>query len=238
MAAPSNKTIDKAGTRLRDWHLAGAPEEDIEDPDFLAAGELVLEYRASMAPTLAKVTVGVRQFIASESSQVIVAQRLKRLPTILDKLARHPNMKLTRMQDIGGCRAILPGGLSEVVAVIRRMRKNSKTWQIRSIDDYGAEPRSTGYRAVHVTVERDGRLVEIQLRTRREHAWAVAVEQIGSRNGFPYLKDGKGPDDLLAYFRFVARLFAMQDRGITADDKTIARFQKLHERVAQTYTLS
>ena len=38
----------------------------------------------------------------------IVAQRLKRMPTIIDKLKRYsPNMQLTTMQDIGGVRAIL-----------------------------------------------------------------------------------------------------------------------------------
>jgi ppGpp synthetase/RelA/SpoT-type nucleotidyltranferase len=36
-----------------------------------------------------------------------VTQRLKRLPTIVDKLARHPNMQLTTMEDIGGVRAVL-----------------------------------------------------------------------------------------------------------------------------------
>jgi putative GTP pyrophosphokinase len=191
-----------------------------------------------VSPTLAKVTVGVRQFVSRESSQVIVAQRLKRLPTILDKLGRHPNMKLTRMQDIGGCRAILPGGVPEVAAVLRRMRRNAKTWHIRSIDDYGAEPRSTGYRAVHVTVERDGRLVEIQLRTPREHVWAMEVERVGARNGYLHLKDGNGPQDLVDYYRLLALIIAMQDRGITADDKLIARFRDAHQRVAQTYVLT
>ena len=45
----------------------------------------------------------VRKFPGS-----LVAQRLKRMPTIIDKLDRHPNMKLSTMQDIGGVRAVLP----------------------------------------------------------------------------------------------------------------------------------
>ena len=58
-----------------------------------------------------RLRVTLRGFADRESSEVIVSSRLKRLPTILDKLARHPNMKITRMQDIGGARVILPGGL-------------------------------------------------------------------------------------------------------------------------------
>src|SRR5437764_12039965 len=38
----------------------------------------------------------------------ICAQRLKRLSSIRVKLRRNPNMKLSQMQDIGGCRAIMP----------------------------------------------------------------------------------------------------------------------------------
>jgi len=40
--------------------------------------------------------------------QAIIAQRLKRLPSIDAKLRQHASwMKLTQMQDIGGCRAIV-----------------------------------------------------------------------------------------------------------------------------------
>jgi hypothetical protein len=35
-----------------------------------------------------------------------VAQRLKRLPTILDKLTRIPTMSVTTMHDLGGCRVV------------------------------------------------------------------------------------------------------------------------------------
>ena len=37
----------------------------------------------------------------------LVAQRLKRAPSIIDKLKRFPNMALTKMQDIGGLRAVV-----------------------------------------------------------------------------------------------------------------------------------
>jgi hypothetical protein len=40
-------------------------------------------------------------------TQAIVAQRIKRLSSIESKLRRNPNMKLSQMQDLGGCRAVL-----------------------------------------------------------------------------------------------------------------------------------
>jgi ppGpp synthetase/RelA/SpoT-type nucleotidyltranferase len=37
------------------------------------------------------------------SNVAIVAQRLKRFESIASKLVREPNMKLSQMQDLGGC---------------------------------------------------------------------------------------------------------------------------------------
>jgi putative GTP pyrophosphokinase len=65
------------------------------------------------------------------------------------------------MQDIGGIRALLPS-LSHVYAVSRRLRK---TWTIIRVRDYTAEPKPSGYRALHLTVRRGGYPVEVQLRT-------------------------------------------------------------------------
>jgi hypothetical protein len=49
---------------------------------------------------------GLRYFVAEAADgSVIVGQRLKRLETIHDKLER---MSLSRMDDLGGCRAVLP----------------------------------------------------------------------------------------------------------------------------------
>jgi hypothetical protein len=71
-----------------------------------------------------------------------VGQRLKRELQIIDKLARHPGMKLARMQDIGGCRAVLSGGTSDVYGVVERMHQ--ARWDIRGeIDDYIASPPLT-----------------------------------------------------------------------------------------------
>ena len=46
--------------------------------------------------------------IAKNIPGSIVAQRLKRMPTIIDKLDRYPDMQLSTMQDIGGVRIIVP----------------------------------------------------------------------------------------------------------------------------------
>ena len=57
-------------------------------------------------------------------SNSLTAQRLKRVPSIINKLKRkyngHPaTMKLSQMQDIGGCRAVLSN-----VDLARKLHKN------------------------------------------------------------------------------------------------------------------
>ncbi len=45
--------------------------------------------------------MGLRSMVRTERCQIEVSQRLKRVPTIIDKLLREPTMQLANMQDIG-----------------------------------------------------------------------------------------------------------------------------------------
>lgn len=102
----SRSSVNNAGVYLRDYWRTLL----VEDADkFNRSLDIAWRYRAEFQTPLTKVVMGMRSFITTEGVPVVVAQRLKRLPTILDKLTRHPTMKLTYMQDIGGCRAIIPG---------------------------------------------------------------------------------------------------------------------------------
>ena len=64
-----------------------------------------------------------------------VAQRLKRVPAIMLKLVRFPNMDLSRMQYVGGCRAVLVDH-GEINGVAPRVRKN---WDISWPDFFAVD---------------------------------------------------------------------------------------------------
>lgn len=163
--------------------------------------------------------------VSSEGAPIIVAQRLKRLPTIVSKLARFEEMELARMQDVGGCRAIVPSR-KHVIGVTRRIRKN---WDVKRLNDYTLEPKETGYRAVHVVVLREGRLIEIQLRTPPQQIWATEVERAGSRAGF-LLKDGEGPPELVSAYEELAEEIAQL--GDEPDPEALQRlFMPVRDRV-------
>lgn len=155
----SKKRVNRAGDWLRD---CAAGVEPWDDERVEAEIAVIIAWRDEHADPLNLCIPDLQNWVEAESSTGIPpVQRLKRGPRMLEKLRRHPTMKLARMQDIGGARAVL-GSLNEVDAVAQRIRGN---WKVVREVDYCDTPREdTGYRALHVMVERDERVVEIQRR--------------------------------------------------------------------------
>lgn len=61
-------------------------------------------------------------------------------------------MALSKMEDIGGVRAVLRA--QGQVDAIRHEIERQKRWTVRRVRDYIAQPKEDGYRAIHVIVER------------------------------------------------------------------------------------
>ena len=179
----------------------------------------VSNFRSSHGYPLFAVTIHVRKNAQDVNPDAIVARRLKRLPTIIDKLERHPNMNVTTMQDLGGCRVILPT-ISDVDILVTRLEeaKRAQNKIVRSYDylrDPG--PQQTGYRGMHLVyeyhaskVEFRGSQVEVQIRTELQHAWSTAVETLDLFGG-TRLKYGSGEDELKRFFLVVSSLMALTE---------------------------
>jgi putative GTP pyrophosphokinase len=229
-AGYSRSAINRAGASLRNFWVGDQPPTD----EVVAAFVTMIAFRETFQEPLRKTAIGLRSMVKSEcpalripGAHIPVVQRLKRREQILRKLARFPDSQLSNMGDIGGCRAVLQTR-EEVEGVLRRIRRN---WQVHGrIRDTRDEPTDTGYRALHVIVVRDGRRVEIQLRTPHEHEWAVAVERTGMRLGYG-LKEGEGPADLLEYFRLAGQGLYLESIGSDADPRLMSDFLVMQERV-------
>jgi len=127
-------------------------------------------------------------------THAIVAQRIKRLSSITSKLRRNPNMKLSQMQDLGGCRAVLgtPRRVTDLVELYETAAAKNPTDRPEFLKkyDYIAEPKPDGYRSVHFVYKYrtkaagpaiyNGLRIELQLRSRLQHAWATAVETVST----------------------------------------------------------
>lgn len=206
--AESKSKINKAGKILT--------TDNFFDPEYQMALELANRWRACHAYPINTFQATLRQKVNQCSGESIVAQRLKRMPTIIDKLTRFPNMQLTTMQDIAGLRAILDN-VQDVKFVAQKYISN-KSFPHELIDqyDYITNPRDIdGYRSHHITYKYknkqnpayDGLRVEIQLRTRLQHVWATAVETMGTFLG-QALKSKQGDKAWLDFFAAVSSAFS------------------------------
>src|SRR4051794_11426867 len=95
----SREKINLAGN-----YLLGKPAPNLSDEDVF---EIINNWRVSHNFPLNTFQTRMRRLAKSVDSNCIVAQRIKRLSSIKHKLERFPKMKLSQIQDIGGCRAIV-----------------------------------------------------------------------------------------------------------------------------------
>jgi hypothetical protein len=143
----------------------------------------------------------------------ITVARLKRMLSIRGKLARL-NANLHQIQDLGGCRVILPSitNVRELLASYESAPKHD----LHSESPYIHKPKRGGYRCHHLIYKFrgegdseafNGRRIEIQVRTRLQHAWATAVEAMGLFRRED-LKGGNGDLDWLRFFELMSAEFA------------------------------
>ena len=85
--------------------------------------------------------------------------------------------------------------------------------------DYIQNPKASGYRSIHFIYkyknvenpDADGAKIELQVRTKLQHSWAMAVETAGLITSTP-LKSSLGSDEWLEFFKIVSSLFAIKEQ--------------------------
>lgn len=145
----------------------------------------------------------------------ITAARLKRMESIRRKLARGPHT-LLQMQDLAGCRIIAPT-MADVARMVERYRSDQLYYAVGREHDHIKRPKPDGYRSHHMILkptlpdgEAGRQQVEIQFRTRLQHAWATAVEAVGLVRGED-LKGGGGDAVWRRFFRLASADIALDE---------------------------
>jgi GTP pyrophosphokinase len=207
----------------RDGEERAVAEADLEALD--RAWEALTWWRSLHAHPLSLAAVNLRYHVRKADGHVDgrieVTQRLKRMITLIDKLAREEG-NVTQMHDIGGVRAVLPT-LRHIYAVRRRLLKS---WTIVRVRDYIAEPKIDGYRALHVIVQRRGYPIEVQLRTVAQDVWANIVEEQSRKSGIRF-KFGAGSADARSAFVALSDRLARFDRGELTPEELRAALKAL-----------
>ncbi|WP_088928054.1 RelA/SpoT domain-containing protein [Burkholderia multivorans] len=160
--------------------------------------------------------------ILGDQQQVLSAQRIKRLDSIMLKLHDREQMKLTQMQDIGGCRVILPT-IKQVYELCNMYRESPVVHEMLAPKDYINEPvPDTGYRSVHLKFRFQGRgasspwnglKVEMQIRTATQHRWATAVEAAGTLRGQMF-KSRRGDQEWRRFFHLASAAYAYREKTV------------------------
>ncbi len=223
---PSKTRVNLAGARLAEARRFG---RQLPTDEMLEAIRVVDAWRQLHAEPLAWVTNALMRRLEPIALHVVVAQRLKRMPQIIKKLARYESMQLARMHDIAGCRVVLDTA-AEIDQAARLIRSyGTNRWTIRDEDDYRADGRpDTGYRALHIILVRDERWIEVQLRTQRQHAWAEAVERVTALSDHD-VKEGRAPEEFLEYFKLASDGLHMLDNEVRPSPTLRTRFARLHQ---------
>ncbi len=126
--------------------------------------------------------------IVREDLGLRATSRLKTVQTIIEKLVREKT-RLSEMQDIAGLRIVDDLTLAQQDEIAARI---AEAFPGSVINDRRWKP-SFGYRAVHLIVEVDECLVEIQVRTRLQDPWAQTMEALADAWG-RQIRYGLPPD--------------------------------------------
>ncbi len=211
-------TVDKAGKALiaPSAELFGASEEALK---------IVNNWRSSHGYPLQCIKMTLLRRARSVYPGSVVAERRKRIPAIELKLRNNPAMQLSKMHDIGGCRAILASA-SQVEKLMKVyedafVKNPRRGGEFVKKYDYIAAPKKSGYRGVHLVYKfrsdstaltiYNGLRIEIQLRSRIQHQWATAVETVDMFTT-QALKSDIGTDSWKRFFALAASAFAAIER--------------------------
>lgn len=220
----SKRQINDAGNTIR---RDNATPEEIN-----FATQVIDNWRAAHAYPLHVIYMHLRR-MAESRKDIIVVERLKRLDSIIGKLKRETNMDLWRMQDLGGCRFIVPT-VNEVFTFAEKYKNSRVRHEYKRTYDYINNPKLSGYRSLHLVYKfhsdtkdtyNQNMLIEIQFRTHLQHVWATALETMGLFTK-QALKAGQGDEYIKRFFVLVSSLFALREEypvipGTFADEEKL-----------------
>ncbi len=220
----SKENINKAGVILKN--------KEIETKESIALAEDALTYwRTIHSPVISDFHDALKGNVHSINKKAIIVQRIKRSHSIIRKLNRITNMKLSRMQDIAGIRVILEN-IEEVYKLVEVLKDSSFIHELKNEKDYIMEPKESGYRGIHQIYkynnpnmpESNGLYIELQIRTKLQHVWATAVETMSTFLG-THLKFEEGQPKWLNYFALTSSAYSFLEKS-----PSVPKYQKHNER--------
>lgn len=228
----SKNAIDNASRRIR---IGCTDEERLESI------KMIQNFREIHMYPLMLMKNHLARAAKSIDRNIIVARRLKRLATIIDKLERptldgknNNAIRLTRMQDIGGCRAIVKNA-NQLIKLHQKLVVSRSAHKIIHTSDY-LSPKESGYGGVHLIYscfenseeenEWKKTKIEVQLRTKLQHSWATSLEIIDTLEQMNLKTSIDGHDEWREFFALAGKLVAHDDGFIKISPIDLDSHQK------------
>lgn len=215
---PSKTTTRNAGRTLRHAEPGSA--------EYKTAFDIISKWRERYQPLLDRVGLYFRRKVSRiySDDSTIVAQRMKRMPSIANKLRRF-STDVTRMQDIAGLRIVLPKMEDVLSFQASLLAEGVHCFKYVDTDDYISKPKPDGYRCLHEIFsyscddkpENKGCCIEIQIRTLLQHLWATSVESLDVLMKTS-LKTGQANAPHLEFVKLASALFSY-DEGTPVMDE-------------------
>ncbi len=210
----SRKKIDTAGKVLVKKF------KGVKDVKEQEAFDIFHNWRASHAYPMHIIMLTLKNISKKIDGEAICVQRLKRVRSLIGKLKRY-STQLSQMQDIGGCRVVVPDVKLAKKLAEDYIKSNQRHKRVKKRErNYINSPKSDGYRSIHLVYKYysinkigklfNNKLIEIQIRSKLQHIWATAVETVDIFTG-QTLKFGSGDTKWEHFFRLISSAFAIKE---------------------------
>jgi len=207
------EVVDRAGDALIGVNDARVYFEDV-GLDYM---DVITNWRLAHAYPLNVLYMTLKNRSKAIDPAFFASQRIKRPQAIENKLQNKRDLKLSIIQDIGGCRAVV-SSVRQVYELVKLYQRKYSDHILDDQDDYIRKPKSDGYRSYHLIYcysapkhpEYEGRKIEIQIRSALQHYWATAVETVDTFLG-QSLKSHHGSPDWHRFFALMGSVMAMRE---------------------------
>ncbi|AZS50680.1 hypothetical protein DM558_07760 [Entomomonas moraniae] len=246
---PSKSSVKKAGERLCYFLENDLTDDRLIDYDADKDIDIISMWRTLHEIPMKILRGSLRSKLTRNTlyKKSTLSRRLKRMPSIINKLIRFKGMSASRMQDIAGIRIIL-----ENITQVNSFRneciksyfvKKNLSFVLVDEDDYILTPKDDGYRSVHQIYEYTGKKhpelkgfkVELQIRTNLQHAWSTAVETFDLLHKSK-IKAGKGDQSHRAFFKLCSAAFSIKEnKQITSDLANLSEVE-IHNKIKSLNT--
>ena len=185
------------------------------------AMRIVSDWRMTHLPVLREFVDSLTSYLAERGVKyAFYSQRVKRMTSIIEKLRNNEStgMRLGGLQDIGGARFVFET-LEDLHACEAALTTFSPAhFVLEKVNNYIVEPKDSGYRSIHYVykynsenADYDGLRVELQIRTRLEHSWAMAVETASLISRTSLKANIEDNSIWREFFRLVSAIFAQKE---------------------------